>query len=150
MRKVKQEMADEKDKKQKNPKPADGKPQGKKAKPEQVDASGGEAASGKPARPKANNRATARLREKYVKEVLPVLKSQPGFLEILPFVPETKTERMITITLWAEKRDAERYERETYPKVEATLRPYLAAPVLCRHYNVETSLCQHFVAALTA
>ena len=84
------------------------------------------------------------------KEVLPVLKSQPGFLEILPFIPETKTERMITITLWAEKRDAERYERETYPKVEAILKPYLAAPVLCRHYNVETSLCQHFVAALTA
>jgi hypothetical protein len=25
---------------------------------------------------------------------------------------------MITITLWAEKRDAERYERETYSKVE--------------------------------
>ncbi len=73
MRKVKQEMADEKDKKQKSQKPADGKPQGKKAKPEQVEAAGGEAPSGKPARPKANNRATARLREKYVKEVLPVL-----------------------------------------------------------------------------
>jgi large subunit ribosomal protein L5 len=73
VRKVKQEMADEKDKKQKSAKPADGKPQGKKAKPEQVEAAGGEAASGKPARPKANNRATARLREKYVKEVLPAL-----------------------------------------------------------------------------
>jgi large subunit ribosomal protein L5 len=63
-------MADEK--KQKAPKPADGKPQGKKAKPEQVEAAA-EAASGKPARPKANNRATARLREKYLKEVLPAL-----------------------------------------------------------------------------
>jgi large subunit ribosomal protein L5 len=63
-------MADEK--KQKAPKPADGKPQGKKAKPEQVEAAA-EDASGKPARPKANNRATARMREKYVKEVLPLL-----------------------------------------------------------------------------
>ena len=66
-------MADEKEKKQKSPKPAaDGKPQGKKAKAEQVEAATDDA-SGKPARPKANNRATARMREKYLKEVLPAL-----------------------------------------------------------------------------
>ncbi len=74
MRKVKQEMADEKEKKQKSAAPAQGggKPQGKKAKPAQEEA-GGEQPSGKPARPKANNRATARMREKYYKEVLPAL-----------------------------------------------------------------------------
>ncbi|MGA8622107.1 MAG: hypothetical protein WB660_26750 [Candidatus Sulfotelmatobacter sp.] len=93
-------------------------------------------------------------KEEFVKvlrnEVLPILKKQPGFLEILPFFPETKTEKMITITLWAEKRDAERYEREVYPKVEGILKPYLTTPVTFEHYNVETSLCQHFVEALTA
>jgi len=68
-------MADEK--KQKAAKPADGKPQGKKAKPEQVEAAADDA-SGKPARPKANNRATARLREKYTKEVLPALMKEFG------------------------------------------------------------------------
>ena len=83
-------------------------------------------------------------------EVLPILKKQSGFLEILPFFPETKTEKMITITLWAEKRDAERYEREIYPKVEGILKPYMATPVTFKHYNVETSVCQHFVEALTA
>ena len=83
-------------------------------------------------------------------EVLPILKKQTGFLEILPFVPETKTEKMITITLWAEKRDAERYERETYSKVEGILKPYLTNPVTYKHYNVETSVCQHFVEALAA
>jgi len=83
-------------------------------------------------------------------EVLPILKKQPGFLEILPFVPEIKTEKMITVTLWAEKRDAERYEREVYPKVEGILKPYLTTPVTFKHYNVETSVCQHFVEALTA
>ena len=68
-------MADEK--KQKAPKPADGKPQGKKAKSEQVEVAA-EAASGKPARPRANNRATARMRDKYVKEVLPALMKEFG------------------------------------------------------------------------
>src|ERR1700675_888305 len=93
-------------------------------------------------------------KEQFVKvlrnDVLPILKKQTGFLEILPFFPETKTEKTITITLWAEKRDAERYEREMYPKVEGILNPYLTTPVTFKHYNVETSVCQHFVEALTA
>ena len=38
----------------------------------------GEQPSGKPARPKANNRATARMREKYTKEVLPALMKEFG------------------------------------------------------------------------
>ncbi|HEY6084222.1 MAG TPA: antibiotic biosynthesis monooxygenase, partial [Nitrospira sp.] len=48
------------------------------------------------------------------KEVLPILKKQPGFLEILPFIPEQKEEKMISITLWMEKQYLERYERETF------------------------------------
>jgi large subunit ribosomal protein L5 len=70
-------MADEKDKKQKGQAPAQGKPQGKKAKPEQV-AAAAEEPAGKPARPKANNRVTARMRDKYVKEVLPALMKEFG------------------------------------------------------------------------
>jgi large subunit ribosomal protein L5 len=68
-------MADEKKQKQGGqPKQQAGqaKPQGKKAKGEEVEA-GGEQASGKPARPKATNRATARMRDRYYKEVLPAL-----------------------------------------------------------------------------
>lgn len=83
-------------------------------------------------------------------EVLPILKKQPGFLEILPFVPESKTEKMITVTLWTEQQNAKRYEREVYPRVEEILRPYLTNPVTFKHYNVETSLCEHFVEALAA
>jgi large subunit ribosomal protein L5 len=70
-------MADEK--KQKAPqqggqaKQGQGKPkEGKKAKAEQVEAAG-EQPTGKPARPKATNRSTARMRERYYKEVLPAL-----------------------------------------------------------------------------
>ncbi len=84
------------------------------------------------------------------KEVLPILKSQAGFLEFLPFVPDVTAEKWVAITLWAEKRNAERYEIEVYPRVEGVLNPYLSAPSTLKHYNVETSLCHHFVEALTA
>jgi quinol monooxygenase YgiN len=94
------------------------------------------------------------MKEEFVnvvrKEVLPILKQQQGFVEFLPLVPENKMEKWITVTLWAEKHDAQRYEREVYPTVETIIRRYLATTVDHTHYNVEPSLCQHFVEALTS
>jgi quinol monooxygenase YgiN len=83
-------------------------------------------------------------------EVLPILNKQNGFIEFLPFFPETKTEKVIAITLWTEKRNAEQYEREVFPKVEEILKPYLTTPITYKLYNVETTLCEHFVQALAA
>jgi len=69
-------MADEKKPKGQpggqKPQGGQAKPQGKKAKPDQAEAAA-EQPSGKPARPKATNRETARLRARYYKEVLPAL-----------------------------------------------------------------------------
>src|SRR5271165_2570583 len=93
-------------------------------------------------------------KEEFVKvirnEVLPILQKQTGFMELLPFFPETKNEKVIAVTLWTEKRYAQSYEREAFPKVEAILQPYLTGPVTYKLYNVETTLCEHFVHALTA
>jgi len=83
-------------------------------------------------------------------EVLPIMRKQPGFLEFLPFTPEIKNERFISITLWVDKKDAERYEREAAPKVQEIVKPYLAAPVTVRNYMVETTICEHFEKALVA
>ncbi len=71
-------MADDKKPKQGGQKPQGGqaKPQGKKAKPEQVEMAADH--GGKPARPKATSRETARLRDRYYKEVQPVLMKELG------------------------------------------------------------------------
>ena len=82
-------------------------------------------------------------------EILPILRKQPGFLELLPFVPEVATEHMFAITLWSEKRDAEKYLNEVFPKIEQILKPFLTIPVTVRMYTVETSVCRNFVDALT-
>ena len=83
-------------------------------------------------------------------EILPILKKQPGFLELLPFVPEVRNEKVVNITLWMEKKDAERYEREVFPRVEQILHPYLTTPITWKLYTVETTLCEHFVNAMAA
>ena len=94
-------------------------------------------------------------KEEFVKvvknEVLPILRKQTGFLEVLPFFPEKMHEdKVITISLWSTKADAERYEREIFPKVEEILKPYATTPVTFKHHTVETTLCEHFVSALVA
>jgi heme-degrading monooxygenase HmoA len=84
-------------------------------------------------------------------EVLPILRKQTGFLEILPFFPEKmKEEKVITISLWNTKADAERYEKEFYPKVLNILKPFLTTPVNVNYHILETTLCEHFVTALVA
>ena len=94
-------------------------------------------------------------KEEFVKviknEVLPILKNQTGFVEILPFFPEKmREEKVITISLWTTKADAERYERELYPKVVNILKPFLTTPVNVSYHTLETTLCEHFVEALVA
>jgi heme-degrading monooxygenase HmoA len=83
-------------------------------------------------------------------EVVPVLKKQPGFLEILPFLPESTTEKTMVVSLWAEKRDAERYEREAYPKVAEIVKPYLTTAITFKHYVVETSVSATFMESFAA
>jgi heme-degrading monooxygenase HmoA len=85
------------------------------------------------------------------KEVLPILKKQNGFLEILPFVPENiREEKVCTVSLWTTQLDAERYEREAFPKAHDILKPFLTTPVVVSHYKLETEICERFVEALAA
>ncbi len=83
-------------------------------------------------------------------EILPIMKKQPGFLELLPFVPDAAKEKMVAISLWTERNAAERYVDETFPHVEQILKPFLVGRVTARMFTVETTVCQHFVQALTS
>jgi heme-degrading monooxygenase HmoA len=94
-------------------------------------------------------------KEEFVKvvknQIVPILKKQTGFLEILPFFPEKMREdKVITISLWTTKSDADRYEREFYPKALDILKPFLTTPVTVNYYKLETEVCEHFVEALAA
>lgn len=94
-------------------------------------------------------------KEEFVKvvkaEVLPILKKQIGFLEILPFMPhDVKQNRWFTISLWARREDATRYEKEIYPKVQDILKPFMVTPINVQPYVLETRLCEHFVETMAA
>jgi quinol monooxygenase YgiN len=94
-------------------------------------------------------------KEEFVKviknQIVPILKKQNGFLEILPFLPEKmKEEKVYTISLWTTPSDAERYQRDVYPRVHEILKPFLTSAVEVNYYHLETTLCERFVEALAA
>lgn len=94
-------------------------------------------------------------KEEFVKvvknEIVPILRKQTGFLEILPFFLEkAREEKVVTISLWTSKSDAERYERDFYPKTLDILKPFLMTPVEANYYKLETTVCEHFVDAFAA
>jgi heme-degrading monooxygenase HmoA len=82
-------------------------------------------------------------------EVLPILKKEPGFIELLPLLPEAVKDPMIVVSLWSTKRDAERYVETAFPKVEQILRPFVAVPVAVKTFGVEATICQHLIETLT-
>ncbi|MGA2981095.1 MAG: antibiotic biosynthesis monooxygenase [Terriglobales bacterium] len=84
------------------------------------------------------------------KDILPILKKQDGFLEILPLVPENKTEKVLAVTLWTDKKEFERDEQQWSPRVEQILKPYLSSPATRKLYTLETALCEHFEKMLIA
>ena len=84
-------------------------------------------------------------------QIVPILKKQNGFQEILPFFPEKmKTEKVYAISLWTTPSDAERYDRDVYPKVYDILKPFFTTPVDVKYYHLETTVCERFVEALAA
>ena len=88
-------------------------------------------------------------------EVLPVLKAQRGFIDLIPFVPELpmnfgRVENVITISLWADKKDADKYEQDVFPLVQEILSPFITNPITIKAYTVEAALSEHLAKAIAA
>ena len=71
--------------------------------------------------------------------VLPILQSQPGFVDLLALSSEDEPERTVSISLWKSRADAERYHRDHYPEIVDSLRPLLRDEPSVEFYNVEAS-----------
>ena len=50
-------------------------------------------------------------------KVLPILKRQQGFLDEIVLVSNTDPDRVLALSFWNSREDAERYHRQQYPQV---------------------------------
>src|SRR5713101_2651957 len=72
-------------------------------------------------------------------EVLPILKKQAGFVDETLLVSDTEPNRVLAISFWTTKEDAERYHQEQYPAVHEMVRHLLETEPTIRTFNVDTS-----------
>ena len=83
-------------------------------------------------------------------KVLPVLKKQVGFVDETVLVSDVEPNRVLAISFWNTKEDAERYHREQYPAIHEMIRPHLDADPVVRTFNVDTSTTHRIVARKAA
>ena len=79
-------------------------------------------------------------------KVLPILKKQTGFVDEAVLVSDTESTRILGLSFWNSKEDAERYHREQYPKINEMLSHLLDTAPVIRTFDVHTSTT-HRVAA---
>src|SRR5258706_5678127 len=83
-------------------------------------------------------------------KVLPILKKQTGFVDEAVLVSDTESTRILGLSFWNSKEDAERYHREQYPKIHEMLKPLLESEPLIRTFDVHTSTTHRVVAGKAA
>jgi heme-degrading monooxygenase HmoA len=93
-------------------------------------------------KPGKSNEVANAINEK----ILPFLRQQPGFLDETVLTSETESNRVLGISFWKTKEDAERYSREQFPKVNEILDDLIETTPMVRTFHVHTST-PHKIAA---
>lgn len=79
-------------------------------------------------------------------KILPFLRQQPGFLDETVLTSDTESNRVIGISFWKTKEDAERYARDQFPTVNQILESLIETTPMVRTFHVHTST-PHKIAA---
>jgi hypothetical protein len=83
-------------------------------------------------------------------EILPVLYKQLGFVQVFALENEVELNKAFIVTLWYTKMDAERYEREIFPKIKQVLEPFLVVPPVVKFYAVEETISERMISTVAA
>lgn len=72
-------------------------------------------------------------------KVLSILKIQPGFIDEVTLISEDDPNRIVAISFWKTKENAEAYQREQYARVTETIRNLIDGAPQVRKFEVEYS-----------
>ena len=83
-------------------------------------------------------------------KVLPVLKKQKGFVDETVLISDKDDNRVLGLSFWNSKEDAEQYHREQYPNVRETLEHLLEVEPVIRTFDVHSSTSLRIAAGKAA
>src|ERR1700736_6580250 len=83
-------------------------------------------------------------------KAVPILKKQRGFVDETVLVSSVEPDRILALSFWNKKEDAEEYQREQYQKIHDTLRHLLQTEPNIRTFDVHTSIAHKVTAKQAA
>ena len=83
-------------------------------------------------------------------KAVPILKKQRGFVDETVLVSDTQSTRVLGLSFWNNKEDAERYHQEQYPKIHEMLKHLLETEPVIRTFDVHTSTTHKIAAGKAA
>jgi heme-degrading monooxygenase HmoA len=83
-------------------------------------------------------------------KILPILKKQKGFVDETVLISDKDDNRVLGLSFWNTKEDAEQYHRTEYPKVQEMVGHLLEAEPVIRTFDVHTSTTHRIAAGKAA
>jgi len=79
-------------------------------------------------------------------KVLPILRKQAGFVDETTMVADTEPNRVLALSFWHTREDAQRYEREQFDTVQKTVLHLLETAPVVRTFDVHSSTAHRVTA----
>jgi heme-degrading monooxygenase HmoA len=73
-------------------------------------------------------------------KMLAIFKAHPGFVDEIVLISETDADRVLALSFWKTKADADRYSQEHYAHVRELIEHQVHAAPRVRTFSVETSI----------
>lgn len=83
-------------------------------------------------------------------KVMPILKSQTGFLDEITLISDEDPNRILAISFWKAKEHAETYKRDQFDKVREIINNLTEGTPQVRTFEVENSTIQRIAAGRAA
>ena len=83
-------------------------------------------------------------------KVLPILKKQKGFVDETVLVSDKEDNRVVGLSFWNTKQDAEEYHRKEFQNVHELVRQHLDAEPVIRTFEVHSSTTHKIAAGKAA
>ena len=72
-----------------------------------------------------------------------ILKGSQGFMDVMCLISDENPDRVLGLSFWNTKQDAERYTREQFPKFAELMRDSIEGTPTVRTFEVEHSSYHH-------
>lgn len=83
-------------------------------------------------------------------KVLPILKRQAGFVDETTIVSDTEPNRILALSFWNSREDAQRYEREQFDTVKKSVQHLMETAPVVRTFDVHNSTAHKVTAEKAA